>query len=112
MTKVSKAQKRRPAKPSKPRRRKLSPEVLKRRREERERHRVQRNESVPQLLYTRQQSGAALGVSISTIIRLENEKKIRKVRLRGETGQIFNPVEDIEALASEAGVVDASKVGT
>ena len=38
--------------------------------------------------------------SISSVIRLENEGKLRKVRLRGETGQVFNPVADVEALAS------------
>lgn len=98
MTKVSKARKRRPAKS-------LSPE-------ERERRRLERNGSVRQLLYTREQTGAALGgVSVSTVIRLENEGKLRKVRLRGLTGQVFNPAVDVEALAEAVEVVDASKVG-
>ncbi len=90
MSKVTKAHKRRPAKSK---RRQLSPE-------ERERRRRQRNEA-RRLLYTRGQTGEALGgISVSSVIRLENEGKLRKVRLRGETGQVFNPVADVEALAS------------
>jgi hypothetical protein len=56
---------------------------------------------IRRLLYTRGQTGEALGgISVSSVIRLENEGKLRKVRLRGETGQVFNPVADVEALAS------------
>jgi hypothetical protein len=86
VSKVTKARKRRPAKPPSP--------------EELERRRRQRNEA-RRLLYTRGQTGEALGgISVSSVIRLENEGKLRKVRLRGETGQVFNPVADVEALAS------------
>jgi hypothetical protein len=60
-------------------------------------------ESVARLLYTREQTAYALGgVSIATIIRLENEGRLRKVRLRGQ-GQVFNPSADVEALASAEG---------
>ena len=85
----SKSKSRRPPAKSK----RLSPEEL-------ERRRRQRNEA-RRLLYTRGQTGEALGgISVSSVIRLENEGKLRKVRLRGETGQVFNPVADVEALAS------------
>jgi hypothetical protein len=57
--------------------------------------------TVRRLLFTREQTAFALGgISVSSVIRLENEGKLGKVRLRGETGQVFNPVEDVEALAS------------
>ena len=78
MSKVTKARKRRPAK---------SPEELKRRCEERKRRREERNASVPRLLYTREQTGAALSISVSSVIRLEDDGRPRKVRLRGKTGR-------------------------
>jgi hypothetical protein len=57
--------------------------------------------AVRRLLYTREQTAEALGgISVSSVIRLENEGRLRKVRLRGETGQVFNPAGDVEALAS------------
>jgi hypothetical protein len=95
----SESKSRRHAKKSK--RRQLSPEEL-------ERRRRQRNASVRRLLYTREQTGEALGgISVSSVIRLEQLGKLRKVRPHGgldkegrPTGQVFNPVEDVEALAS------------
>jgi len=57
--------------------------------------------TVRRLLYTREQSAYALGgISVSSVIRLEKEGLLGKVRLRGETGQVFNPAADVEALAS------------
>lgn len=64
--------------------------------------------TAPRLLYTREQTAQALGgISISSIIRLENDGRLRKVRLRGKTGQVFHNVSDIEALASGEEVSDA-----
>jgi len=60
--------------------------------------------SVRRLLFTREQTAFALGgISVSSVIRLEQDGRLRKVRLRGLTGQVFNPVEDVEALAAGGG---------
>jgi hypothetical protein len=64
--------------------------------------------SVRRLLYSREQTCEALGgISISSVIRLEREGRLSKVRLRGLTGKVFNPVEDVEALASAVECADA-----
>jgi hypothetical protein len=56
--------------------------------------------TVRRLLYTRAQTGQALGgISVSSVIRLEQDGKLRTVRLRGESGQVFIPAADVEALA-------------
>ena len=52
------------------------------------------------LLFTRRQSADALSCSISTIVRLEREGQLSKVRLRGKTGQVHNIVEEVEALVA------------
>ena len=78
---------------------KLTAEQLEHRREERARKRA----TVRPLLYSREQTGAALGgVSVSYVIRLENDKKLSKVRLRGPMSQVFNRVEEVEALAARS----------
>ncbi len=96
MSTKSKSKARRKRKPTSPRERERIQRL-------KQQHREQRRESVPRVLYTREQTGAALGgISISSVIRLENEGKLRKVRLRGTTGQVFNPAQDVETLASVA----------
>ena len=47
------------------------------------------------------QSSIKVGAVVAFAI-FENEGKLRKVRLRGETGQVFNPAGDVEALALAA----------
>jgi DNA-binding XRE family transcriptional regulator len=57
---------------------------------------------VERLLYSREQTAEALGgVSNMTIVRLENDRKLRKVRLRGGAGKVFHLVEDVLALLQE-----------
>ena len=68
----------------------------------RERRREKRR--VRKLLYTREQSADALSVSISTVIRLEREGRLSKVRLRGESGRVHNPVAEVEALVASCSV--------
>ena len=84
------------------------PSELERRREGRERRRTERLASARPLLYPRELTAAVLHCSISTVIRLEKEGRLRTVRLRGETGQVHHPVEDVEALASGLEVVDVA----
>ena len=56
--------------------------------------------SVRRLLLTRQQTAEALGgISVSSVIRLEKDGRLSKVRLRGLTGQVFNRADEVEALA-------------
>jgi hypothetical protein len=57
--------------------------------------------AVPQLLYSRRQTQRALGgISISTIIRLENAGKLDKVALAGvPNGQVYHRVAQVTALA-------------
>ena len=58
--------------------------------------------SVPRLLYTRAQTGEALGgISVSSVIRLERQGSLSKVRLRGLTGQVFHRADQVEALAMD-----------
>jgi len=69
--------------------------------EERQRREEQRRASVRRLLYSREQTAEVLGgISIPTIIRLENEGRLSKVRLHGVTSKVFHKVEEVEALAS------------
>jgi hypothetical protein len=85
-----------------------SPAELERRRAERERRRTERLASARPLLYPRELTAAVLHCSVSTVIRLEKEGRLRTVRLRGETGQVHHPVADVEALAyGEGGQADA-----
>jgi hypothetical protein len=59
-----------------------TPAELERRREERDRRHAQRRTSIRRLLYTREQTGEALGgISISSVIRLEQDGCLSKVRL-------------------------------
>ena len=63
---------------------------------------------VRRLLYAREQTAEALGgISISSVIRLEREGRLSKVRLRGLSGKVFNPVDEVEALASAVEVINA-----
>ena len=56
--------------------------------------------SVRRLLCTRAQTGEALGgISVSSVIRLERQGSLSKVRLRGLTGQVFHRADQVEALA-------------
>jgi hypothetical protein len=69
---------------------------------ERERRAQQSKQSVAveQLLYSRRQSARALGgISIATIIRLENKGLLDKIRLAGGNGQVFNTAARVHALA-------------
>ena len=61
-----------------------------------------------QLLYSREQSANILGVSKSTIKRMERFGLLRCIRLTGlPTGQAFNPREDVLKRAQARGPTDA-----
>jgi hypothetical protein len=80
----------------KKKRNRLSPEELQRRRAQR---RASMRESVQRLLYSREQTAEVLGgISISSVIRLERDGRLAKVRLRGA---VFHRCEDVHALASQ-----------
>jgi hypothetical protein len=57
--------------------------------------------SVERLLYSRRQSCFALGgISIATILRIENQGLLDKVRLAGSpSGQVFHKIEQVQKLA-------------
>ena len=59
---------------------------------------------IERLLYTREQTAELLGgVSISTIRRLEREKRLKPIRLSlSPTGQVFHQASDVHALIEEA----------
>lgn len=60
-----------------------------------------------QVLLSREQSALRLGVSVQTIKRLEQQGKLRLIRLTGSpSGKGFNPAADVHALANDA---EASK---
>jgi hypothetical protein len=66
---------------------KLSASELERRRQQQ----VQSLAVIEQLLYTRRQTGRALGgISVATVIRLENKGLLDKVRLTGGSGEMFH----------------------
>jgi hypothetical protein len=80
---------------SKRRKQPLSPE-------ERERRRQQRLQSVERLLYSREQTAAALGnVSVRTVIRMEERGALTAIRLPGSgpLGKVFHNSEQVRALA-------------
>ena len=70
-------------------------------RERRTRKRAQSLAAVDQLLYSRRQTAHALGgISIATVIRLENRGLLTKVRLAGvPSGAVFHRAEQVRALA-------------
>jgi hypothetical protein len=55
-----------------------------------------------QLLYTRQQTAALLGgISLSTILRLERDHALKKIRLmRGKSAHVFHSAENVNALVA------------
>ena len=56
--------------------------------------------AVEQLLYSRRHSAHVLGgISIATVIRLENKGLLDKVRLAGGNGEVFHKAEQVQALA-------------
>ena len=56
-----------------------------------------------QLLYTRAQTARVLGgISLSTILRLEREGALKKIRLmRGVSAQVFHSAENVNALVAQ-----------
>jgi two-component sensor histidine kinase len=68
--------------------------------ERRAQQRAQSLAAVEQLLYTRRQTGRALGgISVATVIRLENKGLLDKVRLAGGSGEVFHRASQVHALA-------------
>ena len=66
--------------------------------------------SVKRLLYTREQTAECLGgISVSSLIRLERDGSLSKVRLRGLTGQVFHRADQVEALG--AGRIEKGDAG-
>ena len=62
-----------------------------------------------QLLYSREQSGNILGVSVSTVKRMEQLGLLRCIRPTGlPTGQAFNPREDVLKVVHARGADDAA----
>jgi hypothetical protein len=58
--------------------------------------------AVPVLLYSRQQTRHALGgISLASVIRMENQGLLDKVRLAGTSnGQVFHRSEQVHALVN------------
>ena len=57
-----------------------------------------------QLLYSREQSANLLGVSVSTVKRMEQLGLLRCVRPTGlPTGQVYNPRDDVLKIAQARG---------
>jgi hypothetical protein len=69
----------------------------------RQRRTVRRSATPDQLLYTRQQTARVLGdISLSTILRLERQGQLKKIRLmRGASAQVFHSAENVNALVAE-----------
>ena len=62
-----------------------------------------------QLLYSREQSATILGVSVSTVKRMEALGLLRCIRPTGlPTGQAFNPKDDVLAVAQTRVTTDAA----
>lgn len=58
-----------------------------------------------QLIYSREQSANILGVSVSTVKRMEQLGILRCVRPTGlPTGQVYNPRDDVLKIAQARGV--------
>jgi hypothetical protein len=90
-----------PSEKKKTDRRRISPSERTRRAEKREQKRAQSLADIPRLLYSREQTRHALGgISIASVIRLENRGLLEKVRLAGsDNGQVLHPAEQVHALA-------------
>jgi hypothetical protein len=50
-------------------------------------------------LSSRAHTAQTLDVSTRTVRRLEDLGKLTRIRLTGETGAVFHPIEEVEALA-------------
>ena len=65
--------------------------------------------AVERLLYSRAQTAHALGgISIATVLRIENKGLLDKVRLAGSHGAVFHRVEQVQALARRGDTASAS----
>jgi hypothetical protein len=79
------------------------PRRSKREAERRAQVREARIAAVPVLLYSRQQTRHALGeISLASVIRLENQGALDKVRLAGGNGAVYHRAEQVHALCERA----------
>ena len=81
--------------------RRISPSERAHRAEKRAQKRAQSLAAIPRLLYSREQTRHALGgISVASVIRLENRGLLEKVRLAGgDNGQVLHRAEQVHALA-------------
>jgi hypothetical protein len=88
-------------KKTKAKRKPLSEAERARRHEQRKQAQEQSLAAVETLLYSRQQTAKALGgISVATVIRMEDRGLLDKVRFAGEeTGPVFHRVEQVRELA-------------